>query len=501
MNTSAPAAALTVLPPELIADLHRLNPWWTNQPAARVPLTHRHLAARVRRRLDVDIAPIVAVRGPRQVGKTTIQLQLIADLLDEGMLPTSILRVQFDELASTDRLIDPILRIAYWFEENIAPDRFNALDRQGRKAYLFLDEVQNLDNWSAQLKFLVDTVGVKVLVTASSALRIESGKDSLAGRIHTLEAGTLSLTEIGRFHRLDPPDPFLPDSGLGHLLHKEFWQELAEHGRRHSAFRGQTFRHFSERGGYPMAHNRAEVDWPLLSDQLNETVIQRVIQHDLRLGNRGRRRDAFLLEELFRLACRYAGLTPSYDLLADEARLSMGADVGRQRVANYLRFLADTMLLHLIPPLELRLKRRRGSPKLCLVDHGLRASWLQEQIPLAPEALAASPELSTMAGHIAESTLGATASGIPGLDIAHQPERGLDREVDFVFTVGDRRLPVEVKYQRRIDPVRDTLGLRAFVEKSANRAPFGLLITQTDTQTEDAPHVVSMPLSTFMLLA
>lgn len=209
----------------------------------------------------------------------------------------------------------------------------------------------------------------------------------------------------------------------------------------------------------------------------------------------------YLLEELFKLACRYAGLAPSSDLLADEARLSMGADVGHQRVANYLRILADTMLLHLIPTLELRLQRRRGSPKLCLVDHGLRASWLQEQIPLAPEALAASSELSTMAGYIAESTFGATASGIPGLGIAHQPERGLDREVDFVFTVGDRRLPVEVKYQRRIDPVRDTLGIRSFVEKSANRAPFGLLITQTDTPTEDAPHVVSMPLSTFMLLA
>ena len=198
----------------------------------------------------------MAVRGPRQVGKTTIQLQLIADLLDEGVLPTSILRVQFDELASTDQLLDPILRIAYWFEENIAADRFNALDRQGCKAYLFLDEVQTLDNWSAQLKFLVDTVGVKVLITASSALRIERGRDSLAGRIHTVEASTLSLTEIGKFHLLDHPDPFLPDSGLGHLLHKEFWQELAEHGRSCHRFRDQAFRHFSERGGYPMAHNR-----------------------------------------------------------------------------------------------------------------------------------------------------------------------------------------------------------------------------------------------------
>ncbi len=175
------------------------------------------------------------------MGKTTIQLQLIADLLDEGVLPTSILRVQFDELVSTDQLLDPILRIAYWFEENVATDRFNALDRQGHKAYLFLDEVQILDNWSAQLKFLVDTVGGKILVTASSVLRIARGKDSLAGRIHTVEAGTLSLTEIGKFCRLDHPDPFLPDNGLGHLLHKEFWQELEEHGRSCSIFRDQAF--------------------------------------------------------------------------------------------------------------------------------------------------------------------------------------------------------------------------------------------------------------------
>ena len=328
MNASAPAAVRIGIPPELIAELHDLNPWWTDAPAVPIPDTRRHLVARVRRRLDTEIAPIVAVRGPRQVGKTTIQLQIIADLLNEGVPPTSIMRIQFDQLASTARLVDPILRITNWFEHNIATDRFNALARQGRKAYLFLDEVQNLDNWSAQLKFLVDTFAVKVLVTGSSALRIERGKDSLAGRIHTVEAGTLSLTEIGEFRHMDSPQPFLPDNGLGQLQYKDFWQGLAEHGRSHSTFRDEAFRHFSERGGYPMPHTRIQADWPLLSDQLNETVIQRVIQHDLRLGSRGRRRDASLLEELFRLACRYAGQAPSYDLLAKEAGLSL-SDHGR----------------------------------------------------------------------------------------------------------------------------------------------------------------------------
>jgi len=460
----------------------------------------RHLVEQVRRRLDAEIAPIVVIRGPRQVGKTTAQFQIIADLLDEGVPPTSILRVQFDELDSVRRITEPILRISDWFERQIAHDRFNALAHTGHKAYLFFDEVQNLDNWSVQLKSLVDNAAVKVMVTGSSALRIEMGRDSLAGRISQVEAGVLSLTEIGALRQIDNPRPFLLDNGLGELLDKEFWCELSNHGRRMSEFRDEAFRHFSERGGYPIVHNRKDVDWSLLADQLNDTVIKRVIQHDLRVGERGRKRDAQLLEELFRLSCRYAGQTPTVAMLAEEAKLSLDANIGSQRVRHYLNFLGDTLLLRLIPPLEIRLKKRRGSSKLCLVDHGLRASWLQEQIPLDPTALSERPELTTVAGHLAESVFGSVCMTVPGLDIAHSPERGSDREVDFVLTVGDRRLPVEIKYQRRIDPIRDTLGIRSFVEKSVNRAPFGLLITQDDSGEVDDPRIVTMPLSSFMLL-
>lgn len=488
------------LAPELVADLHRFNPWWEGADMPPQPPMRRHLVAQVRRRLDAEIAPIVVVRGPRQVGKTTAQLQIIADLLEEGVSPTSILRVQFDELETVKGITEPILRVAEWFERNITEERFNTLARNGQKAYLFFDEVQNLDGWSVQLKSLVDNIAVKVVVTGSSALRIEMGRDSLAGRISQVEAGVLSLTEIGALRGLDNTQPFLADNGLGGLLENDFWNDLASYGQINRVFRDETFRHFSERGGYPVVHNHKDVDWALLADQLNDTVIKRVIQHDLRVGERGRQRDAQLLEELFRLACRYAGQTPTVALLAEEARLSLDANIGSQRVRHYLNFLGDTLLIRLIPPLEIRLKRRRGSSKLCLVDHGLRAGWLQEQIPLDPNSLAERPELTTVAGHLAESVFGSVCTAIPGLDIAHFPERGSDREVDFVLTVGDRRLPVEVKYQRWIDPVRDTLGIRSFVEKSVNRAPFGLLITQDDTVTVDDPRIVTMPLSTFMLI-
>ena len=154
----------------------------------------------------------------------------------------------------------------------------------------------------------------------------------------------------------------------------------------------------------------------------------------------------------------------------------------------------------MIPPLEIRLKRKRGSSKLCLVDHGLRASWLQEQIPLTQQELAEQPELTTVAGRLAESIFGSVASTIAGLDISHLPERGLDREVDFVLTIGYKRVPVEIKYRRRIDPLQDTLGIRSFIEKSVNNATFGILITQDDAGTVDDPRIVCMPLSSFMLI-
>ena len=178
------------LSPQLVADLRRFNPWWEGAPMPLQPQTRRHLVAQIRRRLDAEIAPIIVVRGPRQVGKTTAQFQIIADLLDEGVSPTSILRVQFDELESLQRMADPILRISDWFERKITGAHFNALARDGQKAHLFFHEVQNLDGWPAQLKSLVDNASVKVVVTGSSELKIERGRDSLAGRINIINVGS-----------------------------------------------------------------------------------------------------------------------------------------------------------------------------------------------------------------------------------------------------------------------------------------------------------------------
>jgi predicted AAA+ superfamily ATPase len=237
-----------------------------------------------------------------------------------------------------------------------------------------------------------------------------------------------------------------------------------------------------------------------LADQLNETVIRRVIQHDLRMGERGRRRDPQLLEEVFRLACRYAGQAPGQAVYVSELKEVLQANIGWQRILSYLKFLDGALLVRLVRPLELRLKRPKGNPKLCLIDPGLRASWLEEVVPLDPAGLAAAQHLADLAGHLAESVVGAFFTGLPHLDVAHFPERPTEPEVDFVLTIGQQRIPVEVKYRRQIDAHRDTLGLRAFLEKTHYNAPFGLLVTMDDDVAVPDPRIVPVSLRSLLLL-
>jgi predicted AAA+ superfamily ATPase len=483
----------------LVQDLRRMNPWWEGKPLPALPATRRHLVGQIHRRLELRLAPVVVVRGPLEVGKTTAQLQVVQDLLGRGVPPRNVFRVQADELPELASLTEPILRLVDWYEAAVLGGTLNEAARRGEPTYLLFDEVQRLAAWGPQLKSLVDSSTTQALVAGSSALRTDLGRDGLAGRVSTLEAGALSLTEIAAFHGLDAAQPFLGDAGLEPLAQREVWEDLRAFGAAHAEARDEAFRRFSSRGGYPLAHQRADAPWSHLAEQLAESVVRRTL-HDLRAGERGEKRDPALLEEVFRLACRYVGQAPGAELLARETQRALAANVGPQRVRQYLRFLGDSLLVRLVEPFELRLKRRRESPKICLADPSLRASWLKELVPLDPSELAREPPLQPLAGHLAQSVVGAALSTIPHLELAHLPAHGGEPAADFVLTVGTRRIPIEVKYQRRLDPLRDTEGLRTFLEKAVNNAPFGILLSQVDDDAILDPRIVSLPLASFLLL-
>lgn len=59
---------------------------------------------------------------------------------------------------------------------------------------------------------------------------------------------------------------------------------------------------------------------------------------------------------------------------------------------------------------------------------------------------------------------------------------------------------LEIKYRQRIDPHRDTLGLRAFIEKSVYNAPFGILVTMNDGVIVPDPRIVCLSLPSLLLM-
>jgi predicted AAA+ superfamily ATPase len=488
------------LPFDLSDDLRALNPWWAGKPGPALPAFRRWPFARLMNLAARGITPATVLRGPRRVGKTVLLRQMIEGLLAQGVEANRILYVPFDELPVMRGMQQPVLAIARWFEERMAGKTFNELDREGKVAYLFFDEVQNLDAWAPQIKHLVDNHAVRMLVTGSSSLRIEAGRDSLAGRITTIDLGPLLLREIAqlRFGHAEPA--VWAENGLDSVAKPEFWHDAVARAEQASAIRLQAFRAFSDRGAYPIAQGKHDIPWHELADYLNETVIQRAVQHDLRMGPRGQKRDEKLLEEVFRLCCRYAGQSPGQSVFVPEIQQALGGNIGWNRIMSYLRFLDGTLLIRMIAPLELRLKRKKAPSKICLCDHALRASWLQEVIPLTAEGLSADPHLADLAGHMAESVLGYFLASIPHLDVAHFPARGMEPEVDFVITVGTCRIPIEVKYRHRIDPHQDTLGLRAFLEKTVYNAPFGLLVTLHDDVQVPDPRIIPLSLSSFLWL-
>jgi predicted AAA+ superfamily ATPase len=197
--------------------------------------------------------------------------------------------------------------------------------------------------------------------------------------------------------------------------------------------------------------------------------------------------------------CKYAGQSPSPKGITKEIGAVLQG-VREASVQECIHFLAESLLIKEVMPLELMLRRQANPPKLCLCDHFVRDRWLQEVIPLDANELASlHPSKSTVAGHIVESTIGYYLAGIPGTDLAWFPERQDEPEVDYVVSVGTRRLPIEVKYKRGALNSADWRGLKSFLSEEAYNASLGIIITQVESG-EVADGIIAVPAPAFMLV-
>lgn len=121
---------------------------------------------------------MLALKGPRGAGKTTLMLQRIKYGLD---LPTTkALYITADH---------------YWFYTNTLYETAEKFYLNGGR-YLFIDEVHKYPRWSRELKNIYDGFpNLKIVFSASSALDIYRGEADLSRRVLTYNLPGMSFRE------------------------------------------------------------------------------------------------------------------------------------------------------------------------------------------------------------------------------------------------------------------------------------------------------------------
>ncbi|SRR5579875_429650 len=95
-DTSTYALKADAQESELLRILYTYNPWWTGKPIPDVKLKRFKRYDYQRLADQLDNQKIVAIVGPRQVGKTTLLYQLVQSLLHKTK-PQNLMYLSLDD--------------------------------------------------------------------------------------------------------------------------------------------------------------------------------------------------------------------------------------------------------------------------------------------------------------------------------------------------------------------------------------------------------------------
>jgi uncharacterized protein len=373
--------------------------------------------------------PVIALQGPRAVGKTTL-LRHLADA-------HGVQIVDLDDLATRDAVAsDPAL-----FVSGPGP--------------VCIDEYQHvpqlLDAIKAELNR--DARPGRFIITGSTRHdALPAAAQSLTGRLHRMTVYPFSQGEITgtREHFLDmllEDASTLISAAPSTTTRDDYIARIAA-------------------GGFPMAMSRSETARNRWFDDYVNLSLQRDVQELSRIRQK---------EALPRLLARLAAQTAQVlNIRAVAEQVGLTPDTGE----NYTRLLEDVYLIHRLPAWGKTLRARAvATPKLHLVDAGLAARLLRLSASKLTRPDATSQQ---QFGHLLETfvvlELLKQASWLEGIAGTGHWRTHDGIEVDLVLEFDDGRIvAIEVKAGSRIAG-RDLNGLRGLREALGDRFVAGVAL-------------------------
>ena len=424
-------------PSDLIAVLRRYNPWWSGSRVQGLPSWRRAVYRDIRSWLDAPPGGrALLLSGARQTGKTTLFLQAIEDLLEQGVPATNILYATFDHPLLKLIGLDALLDLWRDFET-----------RSGGEVYLFLDEIQSAKDWQVWLKHQVDFQKKRrIAVTGSATPLLSESVESGVGRWQTVRLATLSFYEYLQL-RGEGVDNLPELSSLASLFDRpEGWfGQVAEDARPLTA----RFHEYLLRGGFPQSALIPNI--ALAQKLLREDIVDKVLKRDMTALFGVRR--VLELEQTFLYLCLHDGG------LLDVQALCSALEVKKPTVNSFIDLLEATHLVYRLRPFGYGKEVLRGKSKIYLADPAI-----------APAVMLRGKELledSTQLGQVVETAFFKHVfSRYYQQSIAFSYWRGKkDWEVDIVADIGGRLVPFEVKYRSGRVGAGDLRGLAQFCEQ------------------------------------
>ena len=343
--------------------------------------------------LKIESDLINDIIGPRRAGKTYLMFSIIEHLLENGVEKDATVFINFENrklLPLTAEYFNDLIEIIY------AKRLFDKHD----KIFLFLDEIQRVEEWEKYVRSIYDEFKgqIKIFISGSTSKLTSSDLGYLlTGRHLTTVVNPLSFRDFLSFKGHDIGNAFLIEQDIAVI--KEMLREYLEYG------------------GFPevtlLESNKEELLQTLFTDIINRDILPKT------------KRRGEIVEDLAYFLCSNSGKLASFSKLT-RMLSSIGIKVSVPTLEKYFAIMKDSFLFFDLKIYSYRVKDQMQYPrKIYCIDTGF--------VNFA--GFKFSEDRGRLIENLVAIELQRAKSQNPIIDIFYWKDQQ-DREVDFVIRRG-----------------------------------------------------------------